>query len=494
MSSSNKRQAAASPTVLDLDHVLVAVVQCMAAVKDVKAFLAALPPSARGSTHLAALHELLQAPHRAVLAIVSKPLDALWPLLHLDKITPAATHLVRDAMPIFLAASAGTSRVARPRYLDTVEWLRLWSTKLTHYTHDVNGAVFDPSRLLNVLRQCHQLQVVDLRWAADGHEIVEAVTTPLHRVRSLKFVCSSAASIALVDRWLASGHAEHLELTQAESHEAEAMLGPMLLKTTGLSSLALHYHERGVLAPLFAIAASFDRLARLSLSIPESDVASLLPFLKHLNKPQLRSLSLYCRQADLTGLVEVLASFPKLEELELSKCAFGGRPRATMMLPLTLRRVTFRELTATKATWDVLVTGLSRAHALTELSCCWCRLQPSVVKAIAKALSNWIHRGIRNIALDACNIDDDGASAMATALRRTTSQSGVCIDLCNARLSVQSYVALGDALTTCRGVSIELRPIDCEVFRTEATRRRITYHVDSRTNRLVLESPVPHLQ
>ncbi|KDO23764.1 hypothetical protein SPRG_10541 [Saprolegnia parasitica CBS 223.65] len=109
------------------------------------------------------------------------------------------------------------------------------------------------------------------------------------------------------------------------------------------------------------------------------------------------------------------------------------------MLPPSLRRVTFSELTADKATWDVLVTGLSRAHALDKLSWFWCYLQPSVVKAIAKSLPNWIHRGIRNISLDDSSLHD-------------------------------------------------------KVFRTEATKRRITYHVDRRTKLLVLESPVPHPQ
>ncbi|KDO31894.1 hypothetical protein SPRG_03110 [Saprolegnia parasitica CBS 223.65] len=68
MSSTSKRQATTPPTVLGLDHVLTAIVQYIPAAKDVKAFLAALPALARGSTHLGALHGLFQAPQRAVLA------------------------------------------------------------------------------------------------------------------------------------------------------------------------------------------------------------------------------------------------------------------------------------------------------------------------------------------------------------------------------------------------------------------------------------------
>ncbi|EQC39617.1 hypothetical protein SDRG_03049 [Saprolegnia diclina VS20] len=488
--SSSKRPAAASPTVLHLDHVLTAIVQCMVAAKDVKTFLAALPPSARRGTHLAALHDLLQAPQRHVLATEPRPLDALWPVLRLGAITPVATSLVRHAMPVFTAASVhcGLDDVPTPMGLDAFEWLHLWRMTITQYKH--TGGAYDLGRLCSLLGQCRNLKVLDVGGAIGGQAILEAVTTSAHCVRSITGISLSAGSIASVDRWLASGHAEHLDLTSPTENDAadRGTLSAMLLKTNMLSSLTLRDFVPGTLASLVAVAPSFDRLRCLDVSIGRTDVPVLLQFLRQLHGQQLCSLKLSCHGASLTELVEALTSFPALEELELSDGYLGGRPPVTV-LPLTLRRVTLRRVLVTKAAWETLTFGLSRAHVLTELSWVSCRrLQPSVFKAIATSLPNWIRRGIRNITLDDCDLDDDGASAIARVLRETTSQSGVSIVLRRVFLSVQNYVALGDALTTCRGISIVLPSIDSEVFRAEATKRRITYHVDNRKDRLVLES------
>ncbi|KDO31900.1 hypothetical protein SPRG_03116 [Saprolegnia parasitica CBS 223.65] len=312
MSSSSKRQAKTPPTIIDLDHVLIAIAQCIPVAKDVMAFLAALPASAR-SRPLTALYQLLQDPRRHVLATESEPLDALWPLLRLDVITPAATSLVRDAMPVIPSASAGTLSAARPSDLDALEWLELWSTKLTHYKHVEDDAVYDRSQLCSVLRQCHKLQVVDTSSAIDVPSSIaffEAVTTPLHGARPLTITSSQPAAI----------------------------------------------------------------FRNLLVSMP-------------------RSIRHGC------GKIELIGS------------------------------------------------------------------------------------GMR----------DEDASALAAALRHTASPHGAILDFSDVRLSVQSYLALGDALTTCRRVSIELPRIRSEVFKSEAAKRHIRYRYGRTSRRLrclVLQSPM----
>ncbi|KDO31896.1 hypothetical protein SPRG_03112 [Saprolegnia parasitica CBS 223.65] len=476
-SCSSKCQAAASPTVLDLDHVLTNIVQCMATPAGVMAFLAALPASAR-SLPLAALHELLQDPRRHVLAHVQKPLDALWPLLRLDVITPAAISLARDARPVFPCASAGALAAARPRDLDAIEWLNQWCAKITHYkVGEADAFGLDP-RLISVLGQCTNLTALDVGGAAAGHAILEAVTTPAHRVRSITGSCLRAESIALVARWLASGHADHLDFTYptTDDEAGHETLVAMLLKSTVLSSLTLRYYVHGILGPVVAIAPLFRLLAQ---------------FLQQLNSPRLCSLSLNCSRTNIDRVLDGLSAFPALEELTLARgCLEETLP--TVVLPSTLRRVTLTDLICTKAAWDGLAAGLCRIHALDELSIHSTRLlHTSFLQSIASSLPDWIRRGVTKIAFSDCDVNDGGDVALAAALQRTTSVFGVTIDIRDLRLSVQSHVALGDALTSCRGVFIVLPSIDFDAFETEAATRRITYHYDDRTDRLVLQSPAP---
>ncbi|EQC39616.1 hypothetical protein SDRG_03048 [Saprolegnia diclina VS20] len=310
--SSSKRQATTPPTVLGLDHVLVDIARYIPAAKGVMAFLAALPASSR-SVPLAALYMLLQDPRRHVLATESEPVDALWPLLHLDLITPAAASLVRDALPLFPCASAGTLNAARPSGLDALEWLALWSSKLTHYKHVEDDVVYDRCQLCAILRQCFKLRVVDTSRAIDASSAIaffEAVTTPLHGARPLAITSSQPASI---------------------------------------------------------------------------------------------------------------------------------------------------------------------------------------VDFILMSMADWIRRGAWKITFFDGSIRDAQALVLAAALPRTTSALGVMLEIKHARLTVQGYLALGEALATCRRVSIELPSTRSRKFRTEAAKRHIRYRYGRTTERMrciVLESPV----
>ncbi|KDO18978.1 hypothetical protein SPRG_14815 [Saprolegnia parasitica CBS 223.65] len=466
MSSSSKRQAAAFSTVLDLDHVL--------------ATIANVP--------LAALHELLQAAQHHVLATEPKPLDALWPRLRLDVITPAATGLVRDAIPVFPAASAGTMDAARPSDLDAVEWLRLWSAKITHYKHVEGVAPFDYPHLCDlcdVLRECTKLIAVDVREASDAEMILEAVTTPAHRVHSISVDCYIFDfDFATLDCWLSPGHAEHLTFSfYAIDDEVNPALVPMLLKTTALSSLELCLSGAGFLAPLVAVAPSFSRLTSLRILTHRDDMPVLVHFLLHLNVTKLCTLSLECDSDDFNSLLPALSTLPALERLELIE-GFLNRPSPTaVMLPSTLRCVTFVRMMCTSTMWNLFAASIFQLRILDELAWIKCSVfRPSIatVPISVDAVPDWIHRG--------GTINDTAAMALATALPRTTSHFGTILTLSGAPLSVHSYLTLGEALASCHGVSIVLPYFDSETFETEAGKRHIRYRYEH-TKTLVLESP-----
>ncbi|KDO31895.1 hypothetical protein SPRG_03111 [Saprolegnia parasitica CBS 223.65] len=434
MDNGSIRQATVSPTVLQLDHVLTAIVQCMAATKDIKAFLAALSALVRGSTHLAALHDLLQAPQRHVWPSMLEPLDALWPLLNLSEISPAAISLARDAMPVFSWVSVGPIINAWPHDLDAVEWLRLWSTKITHYKHNISDIVQGDPRLYDVLRQCTNPTDVDVYWSADADAILEVVTTPAHRVRSLQVQHTTAAASVVLDRWLASGHADHLDFTYYSDDDGgavDAALVPMLLKTTVLSSLVLRLDEN-------------ELFARLVVAAP---------------------------------------LFIPLEELTIKRDWLGGT-LSPVTLPSTLRRIMWRGMSCFPAALQALATSVSH---LDELTLIGCPLFPAAIKFLVGALPDWIHRGAKKITFVDCGIDDTAVIALAAALPRTTSRLGTILTIKDiAGLSVHSYVALGKALASCHGVSMQLPLL--QTFQTEAESRSIQYRFDA--DCIVLESPL----
>ncbi|KDO30653.1 hypothetical protein SPRG_04554 [Saprolegnia parasitica CBS 223.65] len=191
--SCSKRVSTVSGVVCNLHHVLRTIVQYTAASRDVLAFLAVIPASAR-STSLTALHELLQD----ALWVMQDPIeskqeamDKLWPLVWLDAIAPTAVVLVCDTIPVFLAAVAGNGPIARPFELDASEWLQLWSSKITEYV--LHGQLAIRPRLA-------KLQSTDVRHAVDVAAVVEVVTTT-HQIRSLTVDCSAGGVTLREPSW-----------------------------------------------------------------------------------------------------------------------------------------------------------------------------------------------------------------------------------------------------------------------------------------------------
>ncbi|KDO21648.1 hypothetical protein SPRG_12889 [Saprolegnia parasitica CBS 223.65] len=306
----SKRRTVASPTVLDLEHVLTSIVQSIEAPSAVHAFLSALPASAR-SPPLAALHELLEHPLR----MTRIPFDCeqrarsrMWPRLYLDELTPAATALVRDAMPVIAAAAGSNSSDGVPPDVDALAWLELWSVKLMQYTHKYHRDPRDLPRRCAILRKCIRLTDVDL---PHDTSVLEAVTTPAHRVASITASCieTDASFLMALGRWLQSTHATSLTLEYQHMDRRAAVsagLAPMLAKTTSLERLILRSSVPGVVAPLVAVAPAFQRLTRLDITVHEADKAALWSFLERLNRTKLSSLRVVCNEMELSLLVPSL--------------------------------------------------------------------------------------------------------------------------------------------------------------------------------------------
>ncbi|EQC24996.1 hypothetical protein SDRG_17116 [Saprolegnia diclina VS20] len=184
---------------------------------------------------------------------LTSAVDVMWPQLLLAAISPNLASLAHVAMPVFTAVAADNVLAARLAGLSLLDWLQLWSSQITLYSHVDDDA--DVSRLCNILRQCTKLQVVEMFDVSDAACILDAITTPAHRVSSLQVDGKGnvAELMANVARWLTTGHATHLDLTYYVSSDGEVnhpALATMLTMTTELEHLALSLDAPGLLAPL----------------------------------------------------------------------------------------------------------------------------------------------------------------------------------------------------------------------------------------------------
>ncbi|EQC29990.1 hypothetical protein SDRG_12270 [Saprolegnia diclina VS20] len=499
----------AARTILDLDHALVTIAQFTPMTKDVAAFLSALPASAR-SASLTALHKLLADSAQVVrrnyrTALFQqdpeKAMSKLWPVLELSVVTSATAALALAAMPLFSSVALRNLDLTQNVLgYDHFQWLYLWRHKITNYAHSHVGRRHDIPRLCSILTQCTKLQGVDVHEGIEsGAQILEAVTTPAHRVRCLTVCCleTSAEMIPVVARWLASGSAEHLHFTYyaySDTPVSEA-LASMLCKTTTLSHLALTFQAPELLARLLPVAAAFTRLTHLHLAVPAANMPAVLTLLQHLRSPNLGSLCVGSTRGNLTehltALLDVLPTFPALEELTIQRwCLMDGVLEPARRS--TFRRLTFSEVLLATSVWEGLATVLLRSCDLDEITWRNCRLWGNELECMTPALRGWIARGIRIITFDNCRLGDDQATMLGAAVARTTSAVGVSIVIKNNLLSGKSCVRLGRALLLCAGVSVVLPSMTIDDdFRDLATMHGVFYGhevVDGQTY-LVLKSP-----
>ncbi|KDO23640.1 hypothetical protein SPRG_11088 [Saprolegnia parasitica CBS 223.65] len=237
-----RRPTVALLTVLNLDIAVTAIVQCIPAAKDVNAFLAALPADARTPT-LAALQELLRDPVAVVrpkrfglrrFKRTKEFAELLWPVLQLNELTFAGAALAVDAMSVFAAVT---------------------------YLHNSYYDATRPS-MDSLLRRCTRLTSVNV---GSKVSVLDAVTTPAHRVSSLTLAMEDATRDAetatCLMRWLGSGHAQHLEFSCAS-----LAMAPVVMELSVLSSLDVSFEFSGLVALLVGVAPAFTRLTSLRIS------------------------------------------------------------------------------------------------------------------------------------------------------------------------------------------------------------------------------------
>ncbi|EQC29989.1 hypothetical protein SDRG_12269 [Saprolegnia diclina VS20] len=477
---------APSPTAFKLDHVLVAIVQCLEAPIDVKAFLSALPASAR-SPPLAALLQLLQRPLDAVISYrhytEHEAVEHLWPMLKLAELAPTGARLARDALPVVTAAMV----FGVPMDPAGLEALQAWSKKVIHYTHPHVLINIPLPRLCSVLRECIKLQSFDARNVSGDASPLDAVTTPAHRLSFLAINCPAreAAKISAIGRWLDSAYAETLVVSffasdDPRDHDA---LSLMLPKTVALSTLDMCLKMPGLLAPLVAVAPSFTRLTRLRIKLAHaSDMPVLVQLLTCLDGQRLTMLHITCPHYEYVNfgvLLDVLPSFPVLEDLSLARGSFAVDAMApTARLPSTLRRVAFTSISFDGPAWNAFAAGLSSAYELESLTWLECKLSTAITDAIMTTLPDWIRRGIQSIAMHKCDVSNESIMRLAAALPHTTSRLGAAFDIVDEyELSGPCYIAVDQALTTSEAAVPVLRQYN---YRYE--------YVAGRRS-LVLESP-----
>ncbi|KDO30652.1 hypothetical protein SPRG_04553 [Saprolegnia parasitica CBS 223.65] len=111
--------------------------------------------------------------------------------------------------------------------------------------------------------------------------------------------------------------------------------------------------------------------------------------------------------------------------------------------------------------WKAFAKNLLGTCVLDEMAWTSCALSASQVTGMAPALREWITRGIRKISFVDCAFQEDHLCALAAAIARTTSRVGVRIRIEDKvqRFKNTTYILLGQALASCRGVSIELPPV-----------------------------------
>ncbi|KDO30645.1 hypothetical protein SPRG_04546 [Saprolegnia parasitica CBS 223.65] len=397
----------------------------------------------------------------------------IWPRLHLMELTPAGKRLALAAKAVFPAVY--TNNYNPPEDMDAVEWLDAWKDNVTEYDHFDCRDDQELTRLCNVLRQCTNLKVVCMVDSSNDAAVVEAV---MATARSIEVAYSQrcATLLATLARWLASGHAEHLCFEETRSNDDEddepvnESLAQLFAQPTTLSSLALCLDADGILGPLVAVARSFPQLVSLRIdNFRVSDTPTVLRLLHELNTTRLRSLDLGGNfVCSVDALLGTLASLTALEELRIMSARILD-PAFETGIALTIRRVKLFKVEFSEASWQVFSAHVAHLEEFT-----------------------WHGFSHANPPIETiCVIGDEGAFHLAGFLPRTTSSVGAVVDINCPQLSARSYVAFGEALASCSGISIALPPpIERKMVEAQTALRSIQHRygtVDGRL-RLVLES------
>ncbi|KDO32974.1 hypothetical protein SPRG_02665 [Saprolegnia parasitica CBS 223.65] len=431
----------AGPTVVALDGVLVAIVQCMASPSDVLAFLQALVASAvELPPALSALLVLLTTPQP------HRKLAHLWPRVHLLSIAADEIHL---------NGSLADQQQGR--------WVLHRPVLCFYRAVGIQGALvysdppWHPSDFYDLLGMCTNLQKVTLarNWMA-----LAAITTSAHHVSDLTLLNTSFNVDGLpfdwttsLGPWLESAHTKRLRLSSFESTD-DLGLARALATTRTLTHLHLDDADdviSGILAnrlPLrylthfWIFACHYPILGDMTTLLDPAAIQSI----------QFRS---HCLE-EMTGFLKTLPLFTRLTVVDISGVSLGGHHHAAPLpTTKTLRAVTFRAIACSANTLATLLDWTARADHLEYSNWSGCAMVGTHCKLVGCALRSWIATGaLQTASFWRCSIDDDGVRLLARVLCDVHPRTPLELDLSANPFGRDGLQALLDALATSSNITV----------------------------------------
>ncbi|EQC26441.1 hypothetical protein SDRG_15722 [Saprolegnia diclina VS20] len=444
-----KRTCPAASSVLEVRSALLSVAQCLASPIDVAAFLSALPATSLDAP-LTALRELLTRPG---------PFSFEWPTPDLDVVTESDRTLVRIALPALVSVRAQGVKVFarlfnRPAATHAIKCLdhfaQRFATKLTQLHLDATLTYSDAFCVL--LSRCTHLE--SIRLAASGSNVLTAVTTPNHRVRSIRLemelVKTTPRWTPLLTKWLSSGFASRVKVHTPLIADVDD-LALAIATTPSLRALFVH-HSDAILHALLATRRALSQIIELRVVTDETD---LIPRLLQLVDHSAMKVLEFLGAADFSYILALLPQLPSLHELSLHYCTLGAMPLDTSTWP-QLRTASFEGVKFEANTFDALLAYLVRATHLTEVVLNGCALVAAKIDLLSRALPQWMQQGLTYLSLVDNQLDNRSAALLAIGLREGRNVAPLTVHLHGNSLDVHGVRMLLDALATCECVRIQL--------------------------------------
>ncbi|KDO20527.1 hypothetical protein SPRG_14286 [Saprolegnia parasitica CBS 223.65] len=484
-----KRVCHAQRSVLDLDVVVLNLAQCTASPTDVAAFLRSLPPALL-TPPLAALLEALRRarPRGEVFPSLLASIDDVWPVPRLNRMCTELIDNVVAAMPVFVAVG-----------MDGLGF-DPWPADRGNFDLSYSAFITKCAAKLNAPSSCAFCTNIESIGLRHDTQVLEAVTSPAHRVRDIRLSLYHETPENLVDglrilaRWLVSGHARRLELA-SYAVEYDAGLADALASSPTLTSLYLNASS-GVLRQLVAHGQPLRHLCVLQLLLTTLGEAQAIFPLVDVSK--LTKLRLFCpRHEAITFLLAALPRMTALEELEVKNGNVGVLETA----------VEWPEHSAIRNIWvfgaafagDIfraLLLWAARSRRLERIELLHCRTMNLNLQSVGDAFRRCIVAGVRYIGLRECNINTQGATLLAAALQGDHAPAPMEIELVFNSFRYEGTMALKDALRSCTSITITVwstkKKFKAYSNQLVAPSDGVTVDV-SQDSKIVLCSPAPTL-
>ncbi|KDO15985.1 hypothetical protein SPRG_18478, partial [Saprolegnia parasitica CBS 223.65] len=305
----------------------------------------------------------------------------------------------------------------------------------------------------------------------DQPHLLEAVTTPNHRVSTLRLTPREHATVpalplvAPLVRWLTSGHARHLSLTRFDL-PTDAGLGHALATSPGLSSLEL-LSSASVVSSLAAHDGPLPSLTKLDIDgCLHEDVARLVA---RLPLRQMKSLVIKASRVAGTNDPDIgycfttaLHDLSALEHVALKNLRVWGSDalRPTTAPSSTLRTLKFNDVIMSQASLNALVRWATSSKRLASVSWKKCAIFGENTNYAATTLQRCIAAGVRRVAFLNCGISSMGLEALAETLRATHVPCELTLHLDGNDLDLVAVRALLEAVATCTNVWVRLGRLD----------------------------------